>query len=114
MTTSEDIRNRIISAGRDGAYLREDEREALDHEIDGFVSRIRQYDDLSAAEESLMELGQLEELLALLLFKYHAEVSQKQKSLVREFDRSDDPRARALMFRAIKEGAFPGPEKRQC
>jgi hypothetical protein len=62
---------------------------------------------VAKSEKLLNELGDIQLLLAKLLFKYDMPLSQKQKSLVRQFDRCDDPTVREMVFNAIKEGKFP-------
>lgn len=107
MSVSSDIRARIAQIGRYGAQVSCDEIMELDKEIDGLVFTIKCAGDLAMAHESLMELGELQELLALLAFKYDVPLSPKQKALVRGFDRPDDAGLRLRVFRAVKEGRFP-------
>lgn len=108
MNTWRDIRSRVANAGIDGGgYLDESEITALDNEIDLLVSRIRECSDLPAAEALLAELGSLQEFLALMLFKYRAPLTWKQRGLVRRFDRSDDSDQRAVVFADIQDGQFP-------
>jgi hypothetical protein len=42
-----------------------------------------------------------------LLYQYDAPLSWKQIALVRQFDRSDVPSVREMVFNAIKEGKYP-------
>ena len=107
MTTSRNIQERIKNNGREGATLSNTEVDGLDNEIDNIVLHIRSAKDYDTAISSLNELGTLQELLSLLLFKYDALLSTKQKTVICGFDRSDDPDLRLAVYKAIKEGQFP-------
>jgi hypothetical protein len=107
MTASQELRIRIATSGREGARLGLDQLTALDSELDLLVSQIRGCKDVSAAERYLTDLGDLQELLSIVHFKYHEPISDKQRALVRRFDRFDDPGLRAEVFRAIAENSFP-------
>ena len=107
MTMSSDIRHRIAVRGREGAALSNAEVAGLDDEIDDIVTDIRLAQDYGAAAPMLDRLGLFQELLSLLLFKYDASLSAKQKTVVRSFDRSDDSDLRLAIYRAVKEGRFP-------
>ena len=107
MSTWENIAQRATRCSQDGFLLTEAEIDGLDDDIDQLVSEVRKFANLAAAETCLATLGALQACLALLLFKYRAPLTWKQRALVREFDRSDDPELRAVMFRNIKDDRFP-------
>lgn len=107
MTTSRNIQERIKIQGREGAALSNAEVDGLDNEIDNIVLHIRAAKDYIVATSSLNELGTLQELLSLLLFKYGALLSAKQKIVIRGFDRPDDPDLRLVVYKAIMDGRFP-------
>lgn len=83
------------------------EVKGLDDEIDIIISQIRAAKDYDEATSSINELGALQELLALLCFKYDALLSAKQKTVIRGFDRTDDPDSRLSIYKAVKAGRFP-------
>lgn len=107
MAMIRNILDRIENLGRVGATLSRAEADELDSEIDNVVSHIKSANDYIAATSSLDELGALQELLSLLLFKYDVFLSVKQKAVVRGFDRFDDPELRLAIYKAVKEGRFP-------
>jgi uncharacterized protein with von Willebrand factor type A (vWA) domain len=104
---STNIRERISLKGREGAVLSAEEVVELDNELANVIADIKASSSYSAAAQSLDELGTLQEVLALLLFKYDAPLSTRQRAVVRRFDRSDDPDLRAAIYKAAKEGRFP-------
>lgn len=106
MKTSQLIKARIDELGWHGATLSQDDCSALDLEIDEIVGRIRSTSDVFEAEVVLMELGELETFLSLLLCKYHLPLSATQKKLF-EFDRWDDVETRHRLYNDIKAGRFP-------
>jgi hypothetical protein len=107
MKISQIIKDRIDKLGWHGAYLSQDERCALDLEIDEIVGWIKSSFDFCEADAVLKELGEFETFLSLLLCKYHLTLSDKQKKLINEFDRSDDVETRHRLYKDIKENRFP-------
>jgi hypothetical protein len=105
MSLSNDIHIRILE--QQDVNLTEKVIAGLDDEINDLLNKIRQCPSLAVAEKLLGELADIQSILALLLFKYDAPLSQKQKSLVRQYDRSDVPLVREIVFKSIKEGKFP-------
>ena len=99
MSIYTDIRTRIKLSGKGGANVSVDEIAGLDKEIDVIITNIRKSSNVAVAV--------VQGLLALLLFKYDAPLSSKQKALVRQFDRNDDPFVRKMVIDAIKDGTFP-------
>ena len=79
---------------------------SLDEGIDELLTKIRGCTEMAAAEPYLMELGELQTLLATLAFKYRVALTQRQKMLVREYDRFDVAEVRNEAFHAVKEGRF--------
>ena len=102
-----EIQRRLLDQGRDGARMQEGEIAALDADVDELVSAIRQCPNFRQASPLLTELGELQTLLATLAFKYRVPLSPKQRRLVRQFDRWDDPDLRAAVFAAVKKDRFP-------
>ena len=107
MKISQLIKARIDELGWPAASLSQDERSALDLEVDEIVGRIKSSSDFREADVVLRELGEFETFLSLLLCKYHLTLSDKQKKLINEFDRSDDVETRHRLYNDIKEGRFP-------
>lgn len=106
MPISHNIKDRIENQGRLGAALSNAEINELDNEIESIFFNIKSAKDYCAAEQHINELGKLQELLALLLFKYDISLSSKQKMLVREFDRSEDSDLRLCIYHIIKNGSI--------
>lgn len=107
MQTSNIIRERIDNLNHNMIILSSNEVASLNDEIDLIISRIRSSSEYNEAESHLDELGRLQELLALLYFKYDVSLSAKQKKLVCEYDRADDQILRTMIFAAVKDGKFP-------
>ena len=107
MKISDVIRSGIDQLDKDGANVSIEEITGLDNEINILLAEIRKCPNIAAADEFFNELGGLQELLSLLLFKYNVSLSSKQKALVRQFDRSDDSNVRAIVYKAIKDSKFP-------
>ena len=62
----------------------------LDSELNDLLSRIAAKQSYSDATMEMNDLCTLQELMALLCFKYDVELSEQQRTVVREFDRCDD------------------------
>jgi hypothetical protein len=104
MKPSETVRNRLSGPLGLGFVLSDGERDALESELDDILRLIASKASMSAAEKDLDSLGQLQELLALLRFRYDAELTKRQREIVRQFDRSDDFGVRLHVFKQIKAG----------
>jgi hypothetical protein len=107
MSVSKAVSIRIRKYGRDGACLSSEEVIGMDNEICELLNRMKSFPDAAAASAVMDELAELQDTLALLLFKYHVPVSEKQKLLVKKYERWDDPDLRSRFFAAVKEGRFP-------
>jgi hypothetical protein len=91
--------------------LSESERSDLDQELDATIERIARRSDPESASSALDELGTQQYVLATLLFKHKVPLTDKQRRLVRQFDRCDDPQLRVFVFQVIKKGIFLKEDK---
>jgi hypothetical protein len=106
MTTFERIRSRLLVAPVQGMFLTDEERSHLDEEIDEVLASIARKMTMIDAERELQELGIMEETLATLCFKYQLGLSEKQRNLIRQYDRWDVFEVRATTYEAIRQGKF--------
>jgi hypothetical protein len=78
----------------------------LDSEISDVLHAISGKPDPMQASDLLDTLGQIQEILAVLHFRYKLPLSKRQRDIVRDFDRCDDPDARSYVFHNIKNGHY--------
>ncbi len=78
----------------------------VETDVNEILGRIAGCDTLAEAGPFLDKLGDLQEVLARLAFKYHVLLPPRLRQLVREFDRSDDPDLRAFVYARIKSAQF--------
>lgn len=107
MTTFQQVRERLRLGRVQGMFLTDEERSRLDGEIDEILGVITEASNIDEADSKLQELGTMQETLATLSFKYRIELTQKQRKLVRRYDRWDDSRLRTSAFEDIRRGHFP-------
>src|SRR5438067_883628 len=107
MTTYERIGERLRLAVVHGMFLSDEERSDLDRELDALLTSIADCHTTETAEKKLQELGEMEQTLATICFKYRIDLTEKQRKLVREYDRWDVPEIRAAALEAIKRAQFP-------
>ena len=106
MTESAELFWRFEAAsGR--ASLTDEDRSALDDELDGILKLIASRATFNAAEPLLEELGRVQEVMATLAFKYSAHLSERQREIVRDYDRCDIDDVRRRTFEKIKNAEFP-------
>lgn len=104
MSTILRIRNRALTTTP--LEVCADELRAVDSELNALVARIALMPSYEEAVDDLRELGELQETLALLWFHHDVEILPNQKTLVRKFDRSDDPDTCKYTFEEIRNGRF--------
>jgi hypothetical protein len=104
MKSSESIRFRLRESIGPDFPISAHEINALEEELNGVLRSVACSKELEEAQADLDALGKLQELLATLLFKYKVDLTPRQRSIVREFDRSDDPEVREYIFAEIKKG----------
>src|SRR5258708_37833458 len=107
MTTFVRIRERLRLAVIYGMFLSDEERVDLDRELEELVAAIAECETIDDAENKLEELGQMQSTLATICYKYRIDLTEKQDTLVREYDRWDVDEIRIETFEAIKERQFP-------
>jgi hypothetical protein len=89
------------------ACLSDEDRRTLDLEIDALLRSIAGCNALDAAEAFFKELDSVQWVLARLAFKHGVQLSRRQREIVREFDRGDDPEVQRRVFQRIKRAEFP-------
>jgi len=104
MNTMQAIKHRIMSTTDFSVTL--DEIRAIDTELERTVERIAAVLTFDEAEGLLNHLGELQELLATMWFKYDIPITPRQKALVRKFDRCDDPDLCRHVVEEIKAKRF--------
>jgi hypothetical protein len=100
------IRDRLRLASWQGMHLTDEERQCLDEELDRAIASIAQTSTIDDANDKLLELGAMQDVLATLSFKYRIPLTDKQRKFVRQYDRWDVPEVRASIYNAIKNGNF--------
>lgn len=106
MSTFQKISDRLRQASIRGMFLTDEERCQLELEINEVLEAIAKAPTFDDADKGLQELGRMQNTLATICFKYRVELSAKQRQLVREYDRWDDPNVRLSTYEAIKKGGF--------
>jgi hypothetical protein len=99
------IRDRLRLASWQGMHLTDEERQCLDEELHRAIASIAQTSTIDDANDKLLELGAMEDVLVTLL-TYRIPLTDKQYKLVHEYDRWDVPEVRASIYNAIKNGNF--------
>ena len=107
MDTFQQIRERLLGFGPKEMTLSDEEVAQLDREIDQLVASIAQEATAEAADPKLLQLGEIERVLATICFSTELPYSEKQRQLVRNYERWDDLRIRQQCFAWIKTGTFP-------
>jgi hypothetical protein len=87
--------------------LTDGDRFILDRELDQLLKSIRECDTAGLADGLLQELGDLQEVMAIFAFKHDIELSERQRGIVRDYDRFDDLGVRHDAYQKTKNGEFP-------
>jgi hypothetical protein len=106
MSKYDDLIQRIASAAPSPPTIDDADSIAIEAEVDDVIATIAAQPDIRRAETALFQLGDIQELLAKLAFKYRVSLSDRLSSLVREFDRSDDFHERRNVYELCKKGQF--------
>ena len=101
------LRDRLQLYGIQEMTLTDEEAIELDREIDQLLASIAGELNVQAAEPKMLLLGEVQHMLAVICFKTKLPFSEKQRQLVRNYDRWDDAGSRQRCFVWIKEGTFP-------
>ncbi len=102
-TTSIRLRRQIDTSGDCPTVTSEDIRE-LDAEMSGILERMAVRTTYEDAKPELDELADLHGLLATLLFKWCVDLTDRQRQVVRSFDRWDDEDTRKHFFGEVTAG----------
>ena len=79
---------------------------AIEAEVEDLLASIGRKPDIGSAEPELCHLGHIQELLALLAFRFEIPLTEILSFLVREYDRFDDFGVRLAAFRECQRGEF--------
>jgi hypothetical protein len=104
---SMELLQRLEALGSHLKVLTHDERCVLDAELDETLESIANCDSVEAAEPLLLDLGDIQLVLATLAFKHGIELSKRQRAIVREYDRCDVPEVRHDIFANVRTHTFP-------
>jgi hypothetical protein len=106
MTKSLNLLQRL-EASSSPVSLTEEDRRVLDFELDETLKSIANCDTVEAAEPFLLELGEIQDVMATLAFKHDLQLSKRQREIVREYDRWDAQRFDGTLFEKSKTPTFP-------
>ncbi len=101
--TSQRLRQTIDRCG-DASEISNADIVELESELSGLLAQIAKKQSAQDAESALLELGSLQELLSILVFKYDVDLTDRQRRIVREYDRWDDGETRIYFFKEIAAG----------
>jgi hypothetical protein len=107
MTTISDILRRFETDVSRKQSLTDEDRQVFDRELNRIIITVAKCDSMESAQGDLLELGRVQEILATLTFRYGAQLSARQRQIVREYDRCDLPEVRQSTFNKIKSDQFP-------
>lgn len=101
--SSQRIRQTIEKCG-DASEILDSDIADLESELNGLLTQIAEKNSPHDAERDLLDLGSLQELLSILIFKYDVKLTDRQRRIVREYDRWDDEETRVYFFTEIAAG----------
>lgn len=78
----------------------------LEEKIKNIIIKINFCKDTQEAEEYFALLGQIQSILAKLVFKDEVNVSNYLLEFIKDFDRIDDEDAQRYLFNEIKAGKY--------
>lgn len=96
----------LIRIEKQGQSLTSDEEHVLHTHLDALLNKISAFSNVRAAEDVLDQLGRFQTDLATACFKWKIHLSPRLRTLVRQFDRSDDPEIRSIVFDRIRSKRF--------
>ncbi len=103
ITTFQRIQEKLSRCG-DASEVSDADIVELEFELADLLSLIAEKESAQDAAEELQELADFHGLMAVLSFKYDVELTERQRKVVRDYDRWDDERTRVDFFREIAEG----------
>ena len=102
MSTATSIRLRQqLDASGDCPVITTDDISELDVEMSDILERMTARTTFEDARPELQELAELHGLLATLLFKCSVDLTDRQRQVVRTYDRWDDEDTRRYFFREV-------------
>lgn len=78
----------------------------LSEKINKIFLKIQSCENYKSAEDYFALLGQIQSILAKLVFKDEIEISDRLFQFVRDFDRIDDEFTQEYLFNEIKNGQY--------
>jgi hypothetical protein len=96
----------VVNVEKFGVALPPDADLALNAFLDSLFYKIAECPNLNAASCLLDQLGRFQTELAKACFAWDVPLSPRLRTLVREFDRSDDQDLRIQVFNLIKKRQF--------
>jgi hypothetical protein len=86
--------------------LSADDEKVLNAHLDALLEKIGAFTDVNGAGDDLDQLGKFQTDLATACFKWKIQLPPRLRGLVRQFDRSDDPEIRLIVFESIRSKQF--------
>lgn len=96
----------LVRVEKRGQSLTSEDESALSSYLDALLDKIGTFTDVHAAGDVLDQLSRFQTDLATACFKWEVHLSPRFRTLVRQFDRSDDPQIRAIVFDSIRSKQF--------
>jgi hypothetical protein len=81
--------------------------EIMERHVTQLIERIRTTDDNVHANEYFQALERLQALIAKMVFGEHVRINERLYKFVHDFDRIDDTGIRNIIYKQIKECAWP-------
>lgn len=102
----------VVTIKEMGQSLASDDEMRLNVHLDAMMANIRACASVHAAKDGLDALGRFQTDLATACFKWKVNLPTRLRTLVREFDRSDDPEIRSSVFDSIRSQRFCVPTEK--
>ena len=102
----------VVAIREMGQSLASDDEMRLNIHLDAMMAKISACANVHAAKDGLDELGRFQTDLATACFKWKVNLPTRLRTLVRQFDRSDDPEIRSSVFDSIRAKRFCVPPDR--
>jgi hypothetical protein len=92
-----------LSINPDVSSLPADYAQSLEAELCRYIEQIGEFESIQAAGEILIDLGNFQEKLATLSFRYNLELPDKLNYFVKLYDRPDDPTVREELYLMVRK-----------
>lgn len=107
MPRAHEILRRLEAATSDSIADSDELRHAVAAELDGLVEAISEQSTFEKAEGLMKMLGDTHLVLARLAFVHKWSLTDRQREIVRQYDRHDDEGVRREVYEQIQLRRFP-------